>query len=96
MQDLVDITEPLVEMEKNQIHQLGLVLGLNHTKLKTKMESSSTFLEDVIAAWLRQEDSVKMRGEPSWMVLIDALKIPRVGQMGIAAKIAKRIGLQDN
>ena len=96
MPDLVDITGYLHEMEKNQIYQLGLVLGLDHIKLKKKMDSSSTFLEDVIAAWLCQEDSVKMRGEPSWMVLIKALKIPRVGQMGIAAKIAERIGLQDN
>ena len=95
MQHLVDITDPLLEMEKNQIYELGLVLGLNHTKLTGKMDSL-TFLEDVIAAWLRQEDYVKMRGEPSWMVLIRALRVPRVGQMGIAVKIAKQKGLQDN
>ena len=94
MPDLVDITGYLHEMEKSQIHELGLVLGLSHTNLK-KMDPS-TFLNDVIAAWLRQEDWVKMCGEPSWMVLIKALKLPRVGQMGIAAKIAKRRGLQDN
>lgn len=93
MLDLVDITEYLHEMEKNQIHELGLVLGLSYTNLK-KMDSSSTFLNDVIAAWLRQEDWVnKMCGEPSWMVLINALKQPRVGQAGLAAKIAKHIGL---
>ena len=94
MQDLVDITEYLHEMEKSQIHQLGLFLGLSHTKLN-KMDPS-TFLEDVIAAWLHQDDWVKMRGEPSWMVLINALKLPRVGQTGIAAKIAKDRGLQHN
>ena len=59
MQHLVDITDPLLEMEKNQVYELGLVLGLNHTKL-TRLMKSLTFLEDVIAAWLRQEDYVKM------------------------------------
>ena len=62
MQHLVDITDPLLEMEKNQIYELGLVLGLNHTKLTSKMDSL-TFLEDVIAAWLCQEDYVKMWGD---------------------------------
>jgi len=60
------------------------------------MDSSSIYLEDVIAAWLFQEDYVKMHGEPSWMLLINALKIPRVGQTGITAKIANCIRLQDN
>ena len=44
-------------------HDLGLVLGINLYKTKAMMDSS-TFLDDVIAAWLRREDQVK-KGEPS-------------------------------
>ena len=51
--------------------------------------NSDTFLDDVIAAWLRKEDSVKEKGEPSWTVLIRSLKHRRVSQTGIADTIAK-------
>ena len=86
--DLVEITDYLLDMEKAQIYNLGLVLGIRHSKLKTMMDSA-TFCEDVIAAWLRKEDQVSEKGGPSWTVLVDALKQRRVGQTGIANKIAK-------
>ena len=79
-------------MEKKHIYDLGLVLGLTQTKVKEMMDSA-TFRDDVIAAWLRKEDSVKEKGEPSWTVLISALKHRRVGQIGIADNIAKKKGL---
>jgi len=85
---LVDITDYLLDMEKTQIYNLGLVLGLRHSKLKTMMDSA-TFCDDVIAAWLRKEDEVLEKGEPCWTVLINALKHRRVGQTGIANTIAK-------
>ena len=75
-------------MEKIHIYNLGLVLGLRHSKVKAMMDST-TFLGDVIAAWLRKEDKVTEKGEPSWTVLINALKQSRVGQTGIANNIAK-------
>ena len=90
--DLLDITDYLLNMEKNHIYHLGLVLGLTQTKLKA-MKDSDTFLDDVIAAWLRKEDNVKEKGEPSWTVLISALKHRRVGQAGIADDIAKDKGV---
>ena len=71
--DLLEITDYLLNMEKHHIYHLGLVLGLTQTKLKAMKESDS-FLNDVIAAWLRKEDNVKEKGEPSWTVLISALK----------------------
>ena len=89
---LVDITSYLVSMQKNDIYKLGLVLGLNNTKLRAKI-NSDTFLEDVIAAWLNEEDYVKAKGDPTWTVLIDALKHLTVKQTGIADKIAKEKGL---
>ena len=85
---MVDITDYLVDMEKAQIYDLGLVLGIRHSKLKAMMDSA-TFRDDVIASWLRKEDQVSEKGEPSWTVLVDALKHRRVGQTGIANSIAK-------
>ena len=48
---------------------------------------SATFLSDVIAAWLRKEDFVEKKGEPSWTTLVNALKHSTVKQEGIANKI---------
>ena len=90
--DLLEITDYLLNMEKNHIYHLGLVLGLTQPKLKA-MKDCDTFLDNVIAAWLRKEDYVKDKGEPSWTVLISALKHPRVGQTGIANDIAKDKGI---
>ena len=90
--DLVDITNYLLPLEKIHIYNLGLVLGISQHKTKAMMDSS-TFLDDVIGAWLRREDQVKKKGEPSWTVLVRALEHPRVGQCGISQKIRKEKGL---
>ena len=89
--DLLDITNYLLYMNKDHIYNLGLVLGLRQTKLKT-LKDSDSFLDDAISAWLRKEDQVTEKGDPSWTVLVNALKHPRVGQSGIADKIAKDKG----
>ena len=87
--DLLDVTDYLQNMEKTHVYNLGLVLGLKHIKVKNMKESSDTFLDDVVAAWLRKEDQVTEKGEPSWTVLVNALKHPRVRQTGIASNISK-------
>ena len=74
------------------MYNLGLVLGLSQHKVKAK-KNSDTFLDDIITAWLRKEDQVIKMGEPSWTVLVSALEHRRVGQTGIACKIAKDKGL---
>ena len=89
--DLLDVTDYLQNMEKIHIYNLGLVLGLRQTKVKDMMDLP-TFRDDVITAWLRKEDQVSEKGEPSWTILVDALKHPRVGQTGIADNIAKDKG----
>ena len=91
-EDLIDITDYLLPLEKTHIYYLGLVLGISQHKTKAMMDSS-TFLDDVIAAWLRREDQVKKKGEPSWTMLIRALEHPRVGQCGISQKIRKEKAL---
>lgn len=89
--NLLDITNYLLNMEKAHIYNLGLVLGLRQTKLKA-LKDSDLFLDDVISAWLRKEDQVSEKGEPSWNVLINALNHARVGQSGIADQIARDKG----
>ena len=91
-EDLIDITDYLLPLEKTHIYNLGLVLGISQHKTKAMMDST-TFLDDVIAAWLRREDQVKKKGEPSWTVLVRALEHPRVGQCGISQKIRKEKAL---
>ena len=92
---MVEIIDYLVDMEKAHIYHLGIVLGLRQNKVKT-LKDSDTFLDDVITAWLRKEDQVSEKGEPSWTVLVDALKHRRVGQTGIASNIAKdHLGKRD-
>jgi len=90
--DFLEITEYLIDLEKTDVYNLGLVLGLSQRKVAAKMDSK-TFLDDIITAWLRKEDQVIKRGEPSWTVLVSALKHRRVGQTGIASTIAKDKGL---
>jgi len=91
-EDFLEITEYLTNMGKTDVYNLGVVLGLSQRKVMT-IRGSDTFLDDVITAWLQKEDLVIKRGEPSWTVLIDALKRRRVGQTGIAHNIAKDKGL---
>ena len=91
-EDLLDITDYLLPLERMHIYNLGLVLGISQHKTKAMM-NSDTFLDDVIAAWLRREDQVKKKGEPSWTVLVRALEHPRVRQCGISQNIKKDKGL---
>ena len=91
-EDLLDITDYLLPLERMHVYNLGLVLGISQHKTKAMM-NSDTFLDDVIAAWLRREDQVNKKGEPSWTVLVRALEHPRVGQCGISQNIRKEKAL---
>ena len=53
----------------------------------------SEFLDNVITAWLNKVDDVTKNGTPSWSTLVAALRNPRIGQMGIANKIAEDKGI---
>ena len=90
-QDLVEVTNYLLDMNTSQTYHLGLNLGLKKSNLKVMMKST-TFLDDVIVTWLQKEDEVTAKGEPSWTALISALRHWRVGQATIANKIAKDKG----
>ena len=84
--DLLEVSDYLLPLDKAQIHSLGLVLGLSHIRLK-KMRDYDTFLDDVVHAWLTGVDKVVERGGVSWGTLVAALRHSRVGQNGIADKI---------
>ena len=81
--DLLEVTECLLNLKQTDIYYLGLTLGLTHPHLK-HMESSNTFREDMIAAWVQKEDQVTRRGLPTWETLVKALRSDRVNQNGVA------------
>ena len=85
--DLLEVTDYLLNLKQTDIYYLGLTLGLTHPHLKN-MESSNTFRENMIAAWLQKEDDVTRRGLPTWETLVKALRNDRVNQNGVADKIA--------
>lgn len=61
---------------------MGGALGLNYPK----MLRMKTLPDDMVAAWLMQEDNViETSGSPSWDSLAEALEL--TGQTGLAHKI---------
>lgn len=89
--DIFEITQYLHPLDKAQIFDIALCLGLGYTKMRDTMDSQ-TYRADVIAAWLRREDNVKL--VPTWRVLVMALN--DIGQNGIASKISKDKNIMDS
>ena len=74
-----------MDLDDQQIVQVGLALGMNYAKLK-RMRSLPG---DMVAGWLRKEDDVlEVSGIPTWKVLSEALK--DMGQTGLAIKIKQQ------
>ncbi len=93
--DLINITDHLHALvEKHDIRNLGLVLGLHHDRLKVIEQTTHGYLDDVIAAWLRREGDVDKVGGPRWSTLVKALQHHRLRQSGIAKDIAVAKGLE--
>ena len=86
IEDLAEITVYLHLLGRTAIFNLGLVLGLNYSRLKSLIESSN-FLNKMLAGWLQRVDQVQKVGVPTWRRLEEALRDLRVGQNGIASKI---------
>ena len=85
--DIKNITSYLHSLDRAAVFNLGLVLGLEYSRLKAMIDSSPTFLQDMLAGWLQRVDQVQMTGVPTWKRLAEALKDPRLGQNGLASKI---------
>jgi len=86
LEDHFEVTEYLLDLKEADIHHLGLTLGLHYDRLKS-MSGSKTFLDDMIAAWLKKEDQVLKRGVPTWKTLVKALRHRRVNQTEVADRI---------
>ena len=55
--------------------KVGVMLGLSHSRLLKIAIDSSTFLKDMVHAWLQGEDDVvQWSGPPTWDSLAKALK----------------------
>ena len=86
VEDLDDITSYLYRLDKTALYNLGIVLGLDYSRLKL-MKDSSDFLNDMLAGWLHKMDQVQQKGVPTWRRLVKALRDPRVGQNGLASEV---------
>ena len=75
-----EISGCLQKLDETHIFDLGMTLGISHSKL-TEMMDSPSFAEDVITAWLQREGQ---RGAPSWVILISALTDLLVEQEGMS------------
>ena len=81
-------------LDKSQLTNLGLVLGLSLHRVRGLMDSV-TFLGDMILPWLCQADQVATRsGVPTWRSLVKALRHELLGQNGIASRIAAEKNLE--
>ena len=83
---LVDITHYLVNLGRQEVTTLGLVLGLYFNTMRNLQDD---FLKVVITFWLNKADSVEKKGVPSWRALVRGLRDKQVRQNGIAANIAR-------
>ena len=84
--NLHQISSYLHELPNDVLIYLGLALGLSYSKLK-RLESSRTFLLDMLSMWLREEDNVIKVGPPTWRTLVKALREETIMQTGIAQTI---------
>ena len=88
--DLLDIKCYLMNLDKTQVYNLGLA----QQKVRWMRDESDTFLDDVLAVWLRREDDVNKKGGPRWSTLEKALRHKLLGQNGIAGDICRDASLQ--
>ena len=91
--DLMDVTEYLKCLNKSEIYDLGLVLGLDYHRVvdfEEKYSSNRRFLDSVVVSWLQKKDKVK---DVSWKALAETLRHPRLGHNGIATSISTDHGM---
>ena len=70
--------------------QLGLQWGLHFRWLKD-CETSDTYREEVVDAWLKKQDNVQKRCPPTWRNLVSSLL--KENQFGIAGEVASDHGM---
>ena len=85
----MEVSEYLNLLNRDQIFKLGLVLGLRAVPTLDNMRHTSTFLYDMLAAWLQGQDDVNKRGGHTWRALEKALRHPSMNQNETANKIER-------
>ena len=86
---MVDVSEYLIHLKKDQTFRLALVLGLHAVPTLDKIRDTPNFLYDMLTAWLLGQDDVNKRGGHTWGALVKALRNPSVAQNEIADKIQR-------
>jgi len=87
--EVIDISDYLVNLRKDQIYSLGLALGLRTVPTLDKIKDSPTFLYDMLTAWLQGQDNVGRKGGHTWRTLVKGLRHPSVSQNEAADKIQR-------
>ena len=85
--DVLEIVHEVTDWKR-----LGLALGLRYQPTLTDIELHRHYKPDdckmdMLSAWLKQQDMVSQKGDPSWPVLQAALR--RIGENELANKIGK-------
>ena len=84
MGDHYSVRQYLSNLTDRNLVELGGALGLSYPKL-CRMEP---LLDEMVRAWLNEQDEVSEKGAPTWSRLVIALR--EVGQKGIADTITEK------
>ena len=82
------ISRFLQHVPLSDLKRLGGSLGISHSKILRMSEPE--LAEDLVAAWLRREDTVLEVGKPTLRILATHLKT--IGQNGLAHDIISTDG----
>ena len=77
--------------QKRKWYDLGLVLGLLESTLKTiqdQHDSVTQCLQECLSLWLRRVDNVDKKGKPTWDILTRALQ--EVEEIDVAESISQK------
>ncbi len=75
-----------MEDVKNKTHEIGIQLGIGHSKMITFMKEDNPLLT-TLDHWLRGNVS---DNQPSWASIITVLKSKQVGEIGLANKLSAK------
>lgn len=88
MDDLSEVRQYLHHLDRDQLRTLGLVLGIHPMTLSEHDQATkATYLYQLLAAWLLQQDNVMQKCPPTWKNLVGSLRNDQLRQNGIAQKI---------
>ena len=88
--DLADILKELTDVAANW-RNIGTQLGVRHNRLEAiQGDKPLDCLRQMLATWLQKNYNVERFGEPTWVKLVEAVKLlAGGGNPSLAIKIAK-------